>query len=55
MGVDFNDVVFFGVWVECILDVIFFNDIEVLDNVDSGSLKYVVVCIRESLGGGDDD
>lgn len=55
MGVDFDDVVFLGEGVQSILNIIFINDIEVMDDVDGGGLQYVVVFIRQSLGGSDDD
>ena len=48
-GVDLDNAVLLGEWVESILDVTLSNDTEVADNVYSGCAEHVVVFIRQSL------
>lgn len=41
--------------VEGVLDVTLSNDAEVSDDIDCGSSEHIVVCVREGLGGRNDD
>ena len=54
-SIDFNDAIFLGVGVQCVLDVAFSNDAEMPDNLESSRTKHMIFIIRKGLGRGNDD
>jgi hypothetical protein len=49
-SIHLDHAVFFGVWVESILDITLTNDAEMADDFDGGTSEHVVLVIGKCLG-----
>ena len=48
-GVDFNDTIFFGIRVECVLDVAFTDNTQMSDDFESSTPKHMIFIIWQRL------